>query len=302
MNDFIQFLKNSGNCSYSLDVDLSKHTTYKTGGVCSVFVEPNSLESLINIVEYLTKSNLKYYVLGNGSNVILPDGYNNIVIIKLTKFCDYTVTEKYIEAQAGILVPKLALELAYKGVSSLEFISGVPGTLGGCVFMNAGAYGMEVKDILISAIVYDPKNNCVMELSNNELQFSYRHSILHTNNWIVVSAKLQYEKKPADQIVRLINDRRNRRVESQPIGQASAGSVFRNFEDVSTWKVIEDCGLRGFRIGDAMVSEVHCNMIINIGNATSHEVVSLIEKIKNVVFEKTSRELVVEQRIVKWDD
>ncbi len=302
MSNVIRFLKESGNCTVSLDVDLAKHTTYKTGGVCSVFVEPNDLDSLVNIVQYLQVNQIKYFVLGNGSNVILPDGYNDIVIIKLTKFCGYQVHDSYVEAQAGILVPKLALELAYKGISGFEFISGVPGTLGGCVFMNAGAYGTEIKDVLLSAVVYDPDSNEVLELTNQELDFSYRHSILHSNSWIVVSAKFQYEKKPSEEIVRLINDRRHRRVESQPIGQASAGSVFRNFEDKSTWQVIDECGLRGCRIGDAMVSDIHCNTIINVGNATSTEVISLIEKIKEVVYEKTERELVVEQRIVKWDD
>ncbi len=302
MSNIIQFLEENGNCSYSVDVELAKHTTYKTGGICSVFVEPNDLESLVSIVHYLKQNNIKYFVLGNGSNVILPDGYNNIVIIKLTKFCQYSIYDDYIDVQAGILVPKLALELAYKGISGFEFISGVPGTLGGCIFMNAGAYGQEIKDVLKSAVVYDPITNQVKELTNEELKFSYRHSVLHDNSWIVVSAKLVYDKKNSEEIVKLINDRRHRRVKSQPIGQASAGSVFRNFDDIPTWKVIDDCGLRGYRIGDAMVSDIHCNTIVNVGNATSNEVISLIKKVKNTVYEMTGRELIVEQRIVKWDD
>lgn len=302
MSNIIEFLRQRNNSTFNVDVDLSKHTTYKTGGVCSVFVEPNDIDSLIEIVEYIKMNGNKYFVIGNGSNVILPDGYNNIVVIKLTKICEYEITSDYVYAQAGILVPKLALELAYKGISCLEFVSGVPGTLGGCVFMNAGAYGTEMSDVIMSVEAYDPVSNCVMEIPLEEMEFGYRHSILHHRDWIVLGVKIKYSCAPSEEIVGLINDRRHRRVESQPIGQATAGSVFRNFDDISTWKVIDQCGLRGYRIGDAVVSDIHCNTIVNMGSATSCEVVKLIEEIKRVVYEKTSRELIVEQRIIKWDN
>lgn len=283
------------------DVELSKHTTYKTGGVCSYFVEPSTYENVLKLISFLRENSINFFVIGNGSNIILPDGYHNIVVIKLSNLSDYTVGDGYIEVDAGLLMPKIALELAYENISCFEFASGIPGTLGGCIYMNAGAYGTEIKDVLISATLLNYETNEIFEISVEELNFSYRHSILMEKPWIVLKAKFKYTTVEKEDIVKLINKRRNRRVETQPIGQASAGSVFRNFEKVGAWEMIEKSGLRGYCVGDACISDKHCNMIINIGNATSTNIIDLITYIKKVVFEKTGEELVLEQKIIVWD-
>lgn len=302
VEDFVKYVNDKKLASVRESVDISKHTTYKTGGTYSVFVEPGSIMKFQQIINYLEDNQIKYFVIGNGSNIIMPDGDNEQVIVKLTHLCNYYVTDKYLYAEAGVLVPKLALELAYQGISLFEFASGIPGTLGGCIFMNAGAYGKEMSDYIIDAIVYDCDKKVLHEVSCEDMQLSYRHSIFHNKNWIVVAARFSYEQQDKDTIIRLINKRRNRRVETQPIGEASAGSVFRNFEDMPVWQLIDECGLRGACVGDACVSEKHSNMIVNRGSASSNDVLELIELIKNSVKEKTGRDLIVEQRIIKWDE
>lgn len=301
MNDTIKFIEQSEYGTVIENIDVSKHTTYKTGGIFSLLVEPFDVNGLTAIIKYLKDKSIKYFIIGNGSNVIMPDNYNDVVIIKLTNLCNYIVDKEYIEIEAGTLMPKVALELAYKGISGFEFCSGIPGTIGGGVYMNAGAYGKEIKDSIISACVYDIDLGEVKNLLVNEMDFSYRHSIFMNDNFIILSAKFKYDVGDKEEIVRLINDRRRRRVETQPVGEASAGSVFRNPDDIPVWKLIEDCGLRGHRIGDAVISDKHCNMIINDGNATSNDIIQLISKMKSKVLAETGRELILEQRIIKWD-
>lgn len=168
--------------------------------------------------------------------------------------------------------------------------------------MNAGAYGKEISDYIISALVYDFDNSILREVKREELNLCYRHSIFHEKNWIVVAAKFTYEVQDRDEIIKLINNRRKRRVDTQPIGEPSAGSVFRNFEDIPVWKLVDESGLRGKCIGGACVSEKHSNMIVNKGNATSQDILDLINLIKETVREKTGRNLVVEQKVIEWDD
>ncbi len=302
INSFIKYVNDKKLASVIENVELSKHTTYKSGGVCAALVEPVSILKFEEIIAYLKANDIKYFIIGNGSNIILPEGFHNRVIIKLTHLCNYYVTDKYIYAEAGILVPKLSLELAYKGISGFEFASGIPGTLGGCVFMNAGAYGKEVSDCIISAIIYDCDTCELREISNEEMNLSYRHSVFHDKNWIVLATKLEYERADKNEIIKLINNRRQRRVETQPIGEASAGSVFRNFDDVPVWKVIDECGLRGVCVGDACVSTKHSNMIVNTGNATSDDILELVNKIKHEVYSATGRKLIIEQRVIEWND
>ncbi len=301
MNDVKNFIEDASYGAVVENIDISRHTTYKTGGVFSLLVEPNDVESLAAIIKYLNDNSVEYFIIGNGSNVIMPDNYNNVVIVKLTNICSYVVEKDYVTIEAGTLMPKVALELAYKGVSGFEFCSGIPGTIGGGIYMNAGAYGKEIKDCIVSALVYDIKERKLKELSVEDMNFSYRHSIFMEDNYVIISAKFKYEIGNIDEIVSLINDRRRRRVETQPVGEASAGSVFRNPDDMPVWKLIEDCGLRGHRIGDAVISDKHCNMIVNDGSATSSDIINLISEIQSKVFDETGRELVLEQKIIKWD-
>ncbi len=302
VEEFVKYVVDKKLASITENVSMTKHTTYKTGGTYSVFVEPSSIMKLQQIINYLVDNDVPYFVIGNGSNIIMPDGNVERVIIKLTHLCDYYVTDKYVYAEAGILIPRLALELAYQGISLFEFASGIPGTLGGCIYMNAGAYGKEMSNYIISAVVYDSDSKQLYEVTKDEMELSYRHSVFHEKNWTVVAAKFEYEYNDTEAIIKLINDRRRRRVETQPIGEASAGSVFRNFEDVSVWKLVDECGLRGACVGDACISDKHTNTIVNKGNASSQDIIDLIELVKTTVYEKTGRVLQVEQRIIEWDD
>ncbi len=302
VNKFLEYIVNNELATYVEDVEISKHTTYKTGGVFKYFVEPYTVECLQKVVSYLKNNGIKYFVIGNGSNIIMPEGYNEVVVIKLTHLSNYTICDDYIEVDAGILMPKIALELAYLDISCFEFASGIPGTIGGCIYMNAGAYGSEIKDCIISALVYDASTNEIFEVDVADMNLTYRHSIFMSKPWIVLCAKFKYQVGNRDEIVTLINDRRRRRVNTQPVGLACAGSVFRNFDDLPVWKAIDECGLRGYSIGGASISDKHCNMIINNGDATSDDIIKLIEEMKRKVYEKFGRELVLEQKIIKWDD
>ncbi|MFV0498712.1 MAG: UDP-N-acetylmuramate dehydrogenase [Bacilli bacterium] len=298
----LQYISKNNLADVTKNVNMSKHTTYKTGGHCAALVEPFSILTFQIVMDILKEDCIKFFMIGNGSNVILPDDDSEVIIIKLTKLCNYYVTDEYVYSEAGILIPKLSLELAYRGISVFEFASGIPGTLGGCIYMNAGAYGKEISDYVISALVYDCNESILKEITTTEMMFSYRSSIFHHENMIVIAAKFKYERKEKDDIITLINNRRKRRVETQPIGKPSAGSVFRNFDDISVWKLVDECGLRGKCIGDACVSEMHSNTIINIGNAKSKDILQLIESVKTQVLKKTNRVLIIEQKIIEWDD
>ncbi len=303
MEDIIKYIEKNDLGEFETNYSLSKKTTYKTGGEVKLFVEPKDEECLKTLMKKIKKSKYNFFVLGNGSNVILPDQTSNIVVIKLNKLSNFDVGLNTITVGAGAMMPKLAHDTALLGISCFEFASGIPGTIGGGVYMNAGAYGEEFKDHLVSIKVLNVDTLNFEELSVDELEMGYRKSIIQKCNdkYVIVSATFEFEETNPNHVLDVIKSRRERRSETQPVAEACAGSVFKNFEDMSAWKVIETCGLRGYKIGGAKVSEKHCNMIINDGDATSKDIVDLINHIKDVVFEKTGRVMQVEQLIIDWD-
>ena len=283
------------------DYSLKEHTTYKVGGKAICAVIPEDENKLITLLSFLRENNIKYKVLGNGSNVIFNDSGYNGVIIKLDNFNYLNIINNKIVVGAGYPLNKLALRVSRLGLTGMEFAAGIPGTVGGAVYMNAGAYKSDIGYILTSIKVLTP-NYEIKIMKNKELDFHYRSSFLQKNkDYICLEATLTLIKGNSEEIMEIINERKKRRVQTQPLEYPSAGSVFRNPEGDFAGRLIEEIGYKGKSIGGAMVSEKHANFIINTGNATGEEVKKLINDIKNKIKEKYNIELKVEQEFVNWE-
>lgn len=281
------------------DIVIKDYTTYKVGGKAICLCLPEDENGLIKLLKYLKESSIKYKILGNGSNVIFNDSGYNGVIIKLDNFNSLKIIGNKITVGAGYMLNKLALRVSRLGLTGMEFAAGIPGTVGGAVYMNAGAYKSDMGYIVTSVKVLTPDYK-IKTLSNKDLDFHYRSSFLQKNkDYICLEATINLVKGNPDEIMELINERKARRVETQPLEYPSAGSVFRNPEGNFAGKLIEDIGYKGKSIGGAKVSEKHANFIINNGNATGEEIKELINEIKHKVKEKYDIELKVEQEFVE---
>ena len=288
----------SHNIEYYENYSLRNYNTYKLDVVCNYLVFPDDLGTLILFLNFLKENNLKYMILGNGSNIIFKNDFYDGVVIKLDRLNDIVFDEAKVEVGAGYSLVKLSLECLKRSISGFEFASGIPGAIGASIAMNAGAYNTSMSDIVEEVKVITPDLE-IITMTNEELEFSYRDSFIKRNkDYIIVSAKLQLCMGNSEEIEDLISSRRVKRMESQPLDAPSAGSVFRNPDGFYAGKLIEDCGLKGYRIGDAMVSEKHANFIINVGNATGNDIVNLINYIKEKVKEKYDVDLVEEQLII----
>lgn len=281
------------------DVLMKDYTTYKVGGKVICMVYPEDYESLIRLMHYLKENKIKYKIIGNGSNVIFnDDGYNG-VIVKLDNFNSLKIINNTITVGAGYMLNKLALRVSRLGFTGMEFATGIPGTVGGAVFMNAGAYKSDMGYILKSIKVLTPNLN-IITMYNNELDFHYRSSYLQNNpGYICIEATIVLKKGNPEKIMELINSRKERRLESQPLEYPSAGSVFRNPEGDFAGRLIEEIGYKGKKIGDAQVSEKHANFIINSGNARGEDIKKLITDIQKKIKKKYKIDLKVEQEFVE---
>ena len=281
------------------NADLKEYTTYKAGGKALAIVIPDDLSGLVTLLKFLKEKKVKYKILGNGSNLIFSDkGYNGI-LIKLDNFNKLEFNDNYVTVGAGYSLAKLSLRTARRGYTGLEFAAGIPGTVGGAIFMNAGAYKMDMGYITTTIKVLDP-NLEVQILTNQDLDFHYRSSFLQqVKNYICIEATLLLRKGDTNAIMEVINDRKIRRLESQPLEYPSAGSVFRNPDGDYAGRLIEEIGYKGYSIGDAMVSLKHANFIINKGNASGDDIKKLINEIKGKVKEKYNIDLKVEQEFVE---
>lgn len=285
------------------NVPLSKHTTFRIGGNAKYFIYPKNEIALLRIMEILKENTIPYKVFGKGSNILCSDDDFEGCIINLDRY----FTECHFEedgtciAQAGISLILMAVNAMQKGLSGLEFASGIPATLGGAIFMNAGAYKSDMSKILKK--VYVLKDNAYVWMDVEDLQYSYRHSIFQDNrDWIIVGAHLKLEKGDQKEIKDLMDSRRKRRLETQPLDKPSAGSMFRNHEKIAAWKAIDEIGYRGKKIGGAQVSEKHSNFIINAENAKAIDVVTLVEEIQGKVKEKFDVELKMEVEKFNWSE
>ena len=281
---------------------LKDHTTYKVGGTCKYFITPKDLEELINLIKYLRKNNMKYMILGNGSNTIFSSKEYDGVIINLSNLNSMKIEGDKIDVEAGYQLIKLSMDALNNGLSGLEFAAGIPGNIGGAIFMNAGAYKSDMSN-LVETVTFLDENLELKTLPKEELDFSYRKSLFQKNNYIIISTVLKLTPGDKDEIKALMDKRKQRRIDSQPLEYPSAGSVFRNpSEDIFAGKLIEDLGLKGYTIGGAQISEKHANFIINIGNATGEDIKALIDLVKSKVKEEYNIDLHVEQRFINFED
>ncbi|EGC91329.1 MAG: UDP-N-acetylmuramate dehydrogenase [Turicibacter sanguinis] len=280
---------------------LSKHTTFRVGGPARCLVIPNSKQSLVETMKLINKYELPFKVIGRGSNLLPSDRLFEGIIVKCDKGLDHVeIDGTQVTVGAGVSTILLANKVAKCELAGLEFISGVPGSVGGAIYMNAGAYNREIQDVLVKALILDEAGE-LKWLTVEEMGFSYRQSILQTHkNWIVVEAVLQLEKGSYEEIMELMKARKVRRIESQPTNLPSAGSTFRNPLPHYSWQLIERSGLRGVRIGGAEVSQKHCNFIVNVGGATATDIYELIQHVQAVVFEKHGIQLHPEVEMFNW--
>lgn len=291
-------LVGSKNCS--VNEPMKKHITFKVGGPASYYVTPDCVESLVETIRYCKKEKIRYQIIGNGSNILFTDkGYDGVVIEIGNKLSEVLVDNCVMIAGAGARLTKIANEACKNGLSGLEFAAGIPGTVGGAVVMNAGAYGGEIKDIIVSAMVYDIENDKIITLGNGELELSYRNSIFQKKNYVLLEACFELERGSENAIADKMKELNKRRKDKQPLSYASAGSTFKRPEGYYAGALIEECGLKGYREGNARVSEKHAGFIVNIGNARAEDVINVINHVKETVRREKHVELETEVKIIE---
>lgn len=286
------------NISCTKNEPLSRHTTFKIGGPAKLFFTPENPEQIYSIICYCRQNNVPYYILGNGSNVLFSDaGFNGAIINIYNSMNDIKIEDETVYAMSGALLSKIAAQARDAALTGMEFSAGIPGTLGGAVVMNAGAYGGEMKDIIRYVDILEP-DGTIKKYECDEMEFGYRKSIV-TSGKIVLGAMLGLKKSDKTVIAAEMDRLKQLRVSKQPLEYPSAGSTFKRPEGYFAGKLIDDSGLRGYRVGDAMVSEKHCGFVINCGNATCSDVLTLIKDVQNTVMEKFGVSLIPEVKIVK---
>ena len=301
MQEIIDFINDNNIGKYLENEMISKYTTYKVGGNARLIVYPKNREKLVSIIKKLRSSKIKYMILGNGSNTLFSDKEYDGVIIKLDAFDKITYFRDIVKAEAGVNLIKLSYQTVKRGLAGLEFATGIPGTVGGAIFMNAGAYKSDMGYITKSVEVLTP-NLEIITMTNRELDFHYRTSFLQKHrDYICLEATFQLRKSDKDLLQEIVDDRKNRRLESQPLEYPSAGSVFRNPENNFAGKLIEDLGYKGYSIGGAKVSEKHANFIVNNNNAKAEDIKKLIELLQKEVKKKYDIDLKCEQEFVNWE-
>ena len=276
---------------------MSKHTTFRIGGNADMFVSPQ-VSQVASIIALAKEYDVPVTIIGNGSNLLVGDkGIRGLVLSFGKEAEEIQVDGNCITVSAGTILAKVAAEAAKRSLAGFEFAAGIPGTLGGAIVMNAGAYGGEMKDVLVRATVLTPDGE-ILELSNEELDLSYRHSCIPENGYIVLSAVMKLEPGVESDIREKMAGFKNSRVEKQPLEYPSAGSTFKRPEGYFAGKLIQDAELRGYQVGGAQVSEKHCGFVINKGNATASDVLQLIQDVKKIVYDKFQVELEPEVKMI----
>lgn len=277
---------------------MKEHTNFKIGGPVKVLVNVKNVDEIKLIINICKMKKNDYYVLGNGTNILVPDEGLDAVIIKISnEFNRYRVSGTKVYAEAGMLLSTISKKIAKKSLMGFEFASGIPGTVGGAVFMNAGAYGGEMKDIVNYVNVLD-NDGKVIKIMNKDLEFGYRTSSISKNGYIVLNVCFDLSVGNSDKIYEKIDEFDKKRISKQPLDLPSAGSTFKRPVGFYAGKLIDDAGLRGFRYKDAQVSEKHCGFVVNRGDATCKDILDLIDMVKKIVFDKFQVELEREVRIL----
>lgn len=286
-----------GEKNVKLDENMAKHSSFKAGGNAEIFVEINEVEQIKNIIDKNKEWNLPITIIGNGSNILVRDtGLKGLVI----KYVSNKIKIKDLEAtvDSGVINAVLAFELLKNNLSGFEFAQGIPGTIGGAIFMNAGAFGSEMINVVKDVTYLDLDTNEIKTISNEECGFTYRHSNFANMNALILQTTLKLEKGDSKEIQEKIHSFREKRMNSQPYDKPSAGSTFKRGTDFVTAQLIDQAGLKGYSIGGAQVSEKHAGFIINKGEATATDIIDLIEYVKEKVYEKFNKKIETEVRIL----
>lgn len=278
---------------------LSRYTTFGIGGNCPLMIEIGSERGVSELVKALSADNIPFYVIGKGSNLLVEDGEIPMVFLHIGKnLADISEKMGVITCQAGAALSAVSAFARDRGLTGLEFAYGIPGNVGGAVYMNAGAYGGEMKDIVISVTASDFEGN-IREFSAEELDFGYRHSLFSGGGYIILSARLRLSAGNTDEISSKMAELTAKRKEKQPLEYRSAGSTFKRPEGTFAALLIEECGLKGYSCGDAEVSVKHSGFVINKGTASFEDVMNVIEHVKKTVYEKRGISLECEPEIIR---
>lgn len=277
--------------------DMSKHTSFKAGGKAKFYIKAKTVKDVINTVKISKENNIPIVVLGNGSNILFKDEEFNGVVLKI-ELDTLKIEENIITAEAGVKNAILGRKALDNNLQRFEFAAGIPGTIGGAIRMNAGAYGGEIKDIVQDVEYLDYEDLKIKKITNKECNFEYRHSVFCENKNIILSATFKLENGIKEEIANRMNEFAKSRKEKQPLEYPSAGSTFKRGTDFITAKLIDECGLKGYQIGGAQVSEKHAGFIINKENATAKDIIDLVEYVKKTVKEKTGKSIDLEVEII----
>lgn len=286
------------NYEYYKDISLKKYNTYRLDVKCGYLIYPGTVEELTNLLKYLKENNINYFILGGGSNIILAKPYFDVVI-KLDKLNNIEIKDNIVTAEAGVSLIYLSNLCMNNNLNGLAFAGGIPGMVGASTAMNAGAYKEDMASIVKEVKVVTPELE-VIRLTNKDLNYSYRNSFLKEHkDYICTEVTLEMSYLDKDKIKETMTSRKNRRIDTQPLDKPSAGSVFRNPEGLSAGKLIEDAGLKGYKIGGAEISTKHANFIVNTGDATYEDILELIDYTKKKIKEIYNIDLILEQEIIR---
>ena len=286
--------------SIIVNAEMKNYVHFRVGGPADILLIPKHKEQVIKSIEICRKNNIPFYVVGNGSNLLVKDGGIRGVVIKLKELKNINIKDNILEAECGAMLKDISKEAQNNSLTGLEFSCGIPGTVGGAVFMNAGAYDGEISQVIESAEVIDEKGN-IITLNKEELDLQYRSSIVMKMGYIVLSAKFKLKEGEGDKIKEVVDDLTFRRESKQPLEYPSAGSTFKRPTGYFAGKLIQDAGLKGYTIGGAAVSEKHSGFVINKNNATAKDILDLIEHIQKEVKEQFGVDLHPEVRIIGED-
>ncbi|MGL5635040.1 MAG: UDP-N-acetylmuramate dehydrogenase [Sarcina sp.] len=304
MNQFKRFedilVKYCGQKNVILDAPMSEHTCFKVGGTVDILVTPETTNQVIKVIEVCRKNNIPFMVMGNGSNILVKDGGIDGIVIKLEKMDSIEVNGNEIKADGGAMLSAVSKAAQVNELTGAEFACGIPGSIGGAVFMNAGAYDGEMSYIIKEAEVINQEGD-IITLSKDELELGYRTSAVMKNGYIVLSATVALKKGVKTSIDGRVEDLTKKREEKQPLEYASAGSTFKRPEGYFAGKLIQDSGLKGFAIGNACVSEKHSGFVINKGGATASDILAVIKHVQDTVKSKFGVDLHTEVRIIGKD-
>lgn len=286
------------NYEYYKDISLKKYNTYRLDVKCGYLIYPGTVEELTNLLKYLKENNINYFILGGGSNIILAKPYFDVVI-KLDKLNNIEIKDNIVTAEAGVSLIYLSNLCMNNNLNGLAFAGGIPGMVGASTAMNAGAYKEDMASIVKEVKVVTPELE-VITLTNKDLNYSYRNSFLKEHkDYICTEVTLEMSYLDKDKIKETMTSRKKRRIDTQPLDKPSAGSVFRNPEGLSAGKLIEDAGLKGYKIGGAEISTKHANFIVNTGDTTYEDILELIDYTKKKIKEIYNIDLILEQEIIR---